>query len=119
MEAKLTAAHGLAPIRLHNLRHTAASLALQADADLKFVSDQLGHSSIVLTADTYISVLSALIMKAAEDTARIIAKAGRRAPCARRTTRRTPKPPDPKHLSVTASQTPRRRRCHPWGRCDP
>ncbi|HZU55027.1 MAG TPA: hypothetical protein VFA06_04080 [Actinocrinis sp.] len=42
------------------IRHTAASvsLALQAGPDLKVVSDQLGHSS-VLTADTYISVLSA------------------------------------------------------------
>jgi hypothetical protein len=44
------------------------------------VSDQLGHSSIVLTADTCISVLPALTRKAAEDTAKLIAKAGRCAP---------------------------------------
>ena len=44
-------------IALRGLRHGAASLALQADADLKSISDQLGHSSIVLTVDTYISVL--------------------------------------------------------------
>jgi integrase len=77
---KLTKAADLPPIRLHDLRHTAASLALEAGADLKVVSDQLGHSSIVLTADTYISVLPPLALKAAEATAKLIAKAGRRAP---------------------------------------
>jgi integrase len=49
---ELIAASGLPPVRLHDLRHGAASLALQAGADLKVVQDQLGHSSIVLTADT-------------------------------------------------------------------
>ncbi|MBR7826251.1 tyrosine-type recombinase/integrase [Actinospica sp. MGRD01-02] len=41
----------LPPIRLHDLRHVAASLAIQAGADLKVIQDQLGHSSIVITAD--------------------------------------------------------------------
>jgi Phage integrase family len=50
---QLSAAAGLPPIRLHDLRHGAASLALAAGADLKVVQDMLGHSSIVLTADTY------------------------------------------------------------------
>jgi integrase len=77
---KLTKTADLPPIRLHDLRHTAASLALEAGADLKVVSDQLGHSSIVLTADTYISVLPPLALKAAENTAKLIAKAGRHAP---------------------------------------
>lgn len=36
-----------------DLRHGAATLALAAGADLKVVADQLGHASIVLTADTY------------------------------------------------------------------
>jgi hypothetical protein len=48
---------GLPPVRLHDLRHGAASLAHCAGADLKTVQEQLGHSSIVLTADTYTSVL--------------------------------------------------------------
>ncbi|HZP50891.1 tyrosine-type recombinase/integrase [Actinocrinis sp.] len=77
---KLIKQADLPPIRRHDLRHTAASLALQAGADLKVVSDQLGHSSIVLTADTYISVLPPLALKAAEATTKLIAKAGRRAP---------------------------------------
>lgn len=73
---KLAAENGLPPIRLHDLRHGAASLALQAGVDLKVVSDQLGHSSIVLTAGTYISVLAALAMQAVEKTARLVARAG-------------------------------------------
>ena len=44
------------PICLRDLRHGAASLALQADADLKVIQEKLGHASIVLTADTYVSV---------------------------------------------------------------
>ena len=51
---KLAAEAGLPPIRLHDLRHGAATLALAAGVDLRTVQDQLGHSSIVLTADTYI-----------------------------------------------------------------
>jgi integrase len=92
---KLAAEHGLPPIRLHDLRHGAASLALQAGVDLKVVSDQLGHSSIVLTADTYVSVLPELAMDAAEATARLVAEAGQRAPGSKHVTRRKPNPPDP------------------------
>jgi integrase len=47
---------GLPPVRLHDLRHGAATLAHAAGADLKTVQEQLGHASIVLTADTYTSV---------------------------------------------------------------
>jgi hypothetical protein len=67
---------GLPPIRLHDLRHGAASLALAAGADLKVVQDMLGHSSIVLTADTYTSVLPDVGRKAAEDAASLIMAAG-------------------------------------------
>ena len=91
----LAAEHGLPPIRLHDLRHGAASLALQAGVDLKVVSDQLGHSSIVLTADTYVSVLPELAMDAAEATARLVAEAGQRAPGSKQATRRKPSPPNP------------------------
>jgi integrase len=47
----------LPPIRFHDLRHGAASLSLAAGSDLKSVQAMLGHESIVLTADTYTSVL--------------------------------------------------------------
>lgn len=50
---KLTAEAGLPPIRLHDLRHGAATLALSAGVDLRVVQDMLGHCSIVLTADLH------------------------------------------------------------------
>jgi Phage integrase family len=62
---------GLPPVRLHDLRHGAATLAHAAGADLKTVQEQLGHTSIVLTADTYTSVLMILHFKIAEATARL------------------------------------------------
>ena len=73
---QLDEASGLPPIRLHDVRHGAASLALAAGADLKVVQDVLGHSSIVLTADTYTSVLPEVARKAAEDIASLIIAAG-------------------------------------------
>jgi integrase len=81
---QLSAEAGLPPVRLHDLRHCAASLALAAGAELKTIQDQLGHSSIVLTADTYISVLPEVARKAAEDTATLVIKAGYLVPGTRR-----------------------------------
>ncbi|MFI7018669.1 site-specific integrase [Streptomyces sp. NPDC050164] len=43
----------LPPVRLHDLRHGAATLAHAAGADLKDIQEMLGHSSITITADTY------------------------------------------------------------------
>jgi integrase len=78
--AKLIKQTGLPPVRLHDLRHGAASLALAAGADLKVIADQLGHCSIVLTADTYISVATELGLASAEAVARLILRAGKRPP---------------------------------------
>jgi integrase len=77
---KLAAEAGLPPIRLHDLRHGAATLALAAGADLRTVQDQMGHSSIVLTADTYISVLPEVARAAEEKVATLILRAGRLVP---------------------------------------
>lgn len=41
------------PVRLHDLRHTYASLALHRGVPLLTVSRQLGHASIAVTADVY------------------------------------------------------------------
>jgi integrase len=71
---------GLPPVRLHDLRHGAASLAHSAGVDLKIVQEQVGHSSIVLTADTYTSVLTDKHHKAAEATARLVLAAAARGP---------------------------------------
>jgi integrase len=45
----------LPPIRLHDLRHGAASVALAAGADIKAVSEMLGHSGTAITRDIYTS----------------------------------------------------------------
>jgi hypothetical protein len=75
---------GLPPVRLHDLRHGAASLAHCAGADLKTVQEQLGHTSIVLTADTYTSVLHEQHVKAAAATARLVLAAACLVPGTRR-----------------------------------
>lgn len=48
---------GLPDIRLYDLRHTAATLALQAGVPAKVVSEQLGHASSSFTLDVYSHVL--------------------------------------------------------------
>ena len=50
---KCLAKAGLRQIRWHDLRHSFASLLIQNGQSLKYVSDQLGHSSIKMTADVY------------------------------------------------------------------
>ena len=39
--------------RLHDLRHTCASLAIAAGADIKVLQRMLGHASAALTLDRY------------------------------------------------------------------
>lgn len=50
---KLLAAAKLPKIRIHDIRHTYASLLLQAGAPIHYVKEQLGHSSIATTVDLY------------------------------------------------------------------
>ncbi len=47
------AAAGLPGLRIHELRHTAASLMINHGADPKLIQAQLGHSSITVTYDVY------------------------------------------------------------------
>ncbi len=44
---------GLRKIRLHDLRHTFGSLLIQSGASIVYVKEQMGHSSIQVTVDTY------------------------------------------------------------------
>lgn len=44
---------GLAGLRIHDLRHTCASLAIQAGADAKSLQRMLGHASAAMTLDRY------------------------------------------------------------------
>ncbi|HCO02963.1 MAG TPA: hypothetical protein DIT48_06305 [Actinobacteria bacterium] len=44
---------GLKRVRLHDLRHTHATLLLRQNVHPKVVQERLGHSSIAVTLDTY------------------------------------------------------------------
>ena len=92
---------GLPPIRLHDLRHGAATLLLAAGHDMKVVQETLGLSSITIAADTYTSVLPQLARQSAEDVAALIRPAsqalavpgrGRRKAATTRKPRGTPAP---------------------------
>jgi integrase len=63
---------GLLAIRFHDLRHTAASLLLSAGTHPKIVSEMLGHSTIVLTLDTYSHVVPVLHSEAADTMERLL-----------------------------------------------
>lgn len=76
---ELTAEAGLPPIRLHDLRHGAASLMLAGGVSMKTVQETLGHSSLVLTANTYTSVYPEVATAAAEAAVRIVPRARRTA----------------------------------------
>jgi integrase len=73
---RLSRRAGLPPIRLHDLRHGAATLALAGGANLKVVQEMLGHASIAITADTYTSVLPDVAREAAEAAARLVPRRG-------------------------------------------
>ncbi|MBO0808740.1 MAG: site-specific integrase [Actinobacteria bacterium] len=77
---RLVCREDLPPIRLHDLRHGAATLALAGGADLKMIQAMLGHASIVLTADTYTSVLPDVARATAQAVAAQIMKAARTPP---------------------------------------
>ena len=55
----------LPTIRLHDLRHTHATLALQAGIHPKVVSERLGHATISITLDTYSHAIPAMQEEAA------------------------------------------------------
>jgi integrase len=55
----------LPSIRLHDLRHTHATLALQAGIHPKVVSERLGHATVSITLDTYSHAIPAMQEEAA------------------------------------------------------
>jgi integrase len=57
---KLVRHTGLKPIRLHDARHTHASLMLKQGVHPKIVQERLGHASIGITLDTYSHVAPGL-----------------------------------------------------------
>jgi integrase len=57
---------GLPMLRIHDLRHTAATQMLERGVHPKVVQEMLGHSSIMLTLDTYSHVVPGLHAQVAQ-----------------------------------------------------
>jgi integrase len=62
----LQASAKIPAIRFHDLRHTAATLMLLNDVNVKVVSERLGHGSVQITLDTYSHVLPTMQKLAAD-----------------------------------------------------
>jgi len=63
---------GLPRVRFHDLRHTYATLALQAGVHAKVVSGILGHANIGITLDIYSHAIPAMEESAAETIAALV-----------------------------------------------
>jgi len=101
---RLTVAAGLPPIRLHDLRHTSASLGLAAGESLVEVQRRLGHSSITITADTYTHVAPAVAQSSSAKRAAIIPRAVTVLRAAAATSVPTSCPQAPQRVAVGATQ---------------
>jgi len=63
---RLAKSVGISGVRLHDLRHTHATLMLRQGVHPKVVSERLGHSSVAITLDTYSHVLPGIQAAAAK-----------------------------------------------------
>ncbi len=70
--ARQVARLGLPAIRLHDLRHGWATMALAAGVHPKVVQERLGHSGIGITLDIYSHVAAGLHSDAAEQVAGLV-----------------------------------------------
>jgi integrase len=62
---KLVRRNGFDGVRLHDARHTHASLLLKAGVHPKVVQERLGHASIAITLDTYSHIIPSMQKDAA------------------------------------------------------
>lgn len=69
---ELAAAAALPVIKLHEGRHTAATLRLEAGVDIKIVSEQMGHSTTTITRDLYQHVRRAVLDTATDAVIRLL-----------------------------------------------
>jgi len=71
---KRVARVGVRRIRLHDLRHTHATIGLRAGVPVKVMSERLGHSTPAFTLQQYAHVIPGMQAEAAEAIARIVAE---------------------------------------------
>jgi integrase len=69
---RLIRSTGVPRIRLHDLRHTYATLALKTGVHPKVVSERLGHATVGITLDLYSHVTPAIARDAADAVAATI-----------------------------------------------
>ena len=67
---------GVPRVRLHDLRHTAATTLLAAGVPLAVISEWLGHSGIAITASAYAAVVPELLTDAADAMDRALSGGG-------------------------------------------
>ncbi len=72
---KAVRAAKLPPIRLHDLRHTHATLALKAGIHPRIVQERLGHANVSITLDTYSHVDLDMQAAAARQVAALVTAA--------------------------------------------
>lgn len=77
---KAARAARLPPIRLHDLRHTHATLALKAGVHPRIVQERLGHANVSITLDTYSHVDLDMQAAAARQVAALITAVPEEAP---------------------------------------
>jgi integrase len=67
---------GLPPVRFHDLRHGAASLAKAAGLDSKYIAALLGHARSSFTDDVYVLLFPEVANAAAEAAAAVVPRKG-------------------------------------------
>ena len=69
---RLLEKHNLRRIRLHELPHTHATLALKAGVPVKVISERLGHESPAFTLKQYAHVIPGMQAEAAAQVADLV-----------------------------------------------
>lgn len=71
---RFTDRNNIRHIRLHDLRHTHATLLVLSGCDFKTISNRLGHTDIKITLNRYSHVLKEMDVKASENISNIMFK---------------------------------------------
>ncbi|HHQ8722317.1 TPA: tyrosine-type recombinase/integrase, partial [Clostridioides difficile] len=66
--------NNLRNIRVHDLRHTNASLLLLGGTNMKVVSERLGHTDIKITMNRYSHVLEEMDKEASDNLSKLLFK---------------------------------------------